>query len=346
MRQKERELQERITTSQNSFRDRNRVLQETAQYELGQIERTLIGVIRQVSESRGMNLVLHRAQVALNINEFDITEQVTQQMNKVMPLHHHPAGRRLAFGAEPGAGAGRHGGPAADPGLGTTDPAANAPLTWSLRRTRGSSAAPARTRSRRWWRRPTPRRGRARSCTASPRCNRRGRPRSASWTNKLYAPQLEATQAGAVIVHPSMASRVPPGSVAIVTPEPYLAWARVAALFHPLPLPAAPGVHPSAVVDASARIDPSAEIGPLAYVGAHAEIGPFCRIGPGAVIGDAVQLGPHCRVGAQATLTHAVLGARVYVYPGARIGQEGFGFAVGRRRLRERAATRPRAAGG
>ncbi len=146
--------------------------------------------------------------------------------------------------------------------------------------------------------------------------------------NKLYAPQLEATQAGAVIVHPSMASRVPPGSVAIVTPEPYLAWARVAALFHP-PLPAAPGVHPSAVVDASARIDPSAEIGPLAYVGAHAEIGPFCRIGPGAVIGDAVQLGPHCRVGAQATLTHAVLGARVYVYPGARIGQEGFGFAVG-----------------
>ena len=85
VRQKERELQERITNAQNSFRDRNRVIQETAQYELSQIERTLIGVIRQVAESRGMNLVLHRAQVALNINEFDITEQVTQQMNKVMP---------------------------------------------------------------------------------------------------------------------------------------------------------------------------------------------------------------------------------------------------------------------
>ncbi len=85
VRQKERELQERITSSQNSFRDRNRIIQETAQYSLGQIERTLIGVIRQVAESRGMNLVLHRAQVALNINEFDITEQVTQQLNKVMP---------------------------------------------------------------------------------------------------------------------------------------------------------------------------------------------------------------------------------------------------------------------
>ena len=85
VRTKERELQERITNSQKSFRDRNRIIQETAQYSLSQIERTLIGVIRQVAESRGMNLVLHRAQVALNVNEFDITDQVTQQMNKVMP---------------------------------------------------------------------------------------------------------------------------------------------------------------------------------------------------------------------------------------------------------------------
>ena len=85
VRAKEVALQERITTAQKSFRDRNRIIQETAQYSLSQIERTLIGVIRQVAESRGMNLVLHRAQVALNINEFDITDQVTQQMNKVMP---------------------------------------------------------------------------------------------------------------------------------------------------------------------------------------------------------------------------------------------------------------------
>ena len=85
VRSKERELQERITNAQKGFRDRNRIIQETAQYSLSQIERTLIAVIRQVAESRGMNLVLHRAQVALNINEFDITEQVTQQMNKVMP---------------------------------------------------------------------------------------------------------------------------------------------------------------------------------------------------------------------------------------------------------------------
>ena len=85
IRTRERDLQERITNSQKQLRDRNRFIQESAQVGLAQIERTLIGVIRQVAESRGMNLVLRREQVALNINEFDITEQVVEQMNKVMP---------------------------------------------------------------------------------------------------------------------------------------------------------------------------------------------------------------------------------------------------------------------
>ena len=85
IRTRERELQERITNSQRQFRDRNRFIQEAAQVGLAQIERMLIATIRQVAESRGMNLVLHRAQVALNINEFDITELVVEQMNKTLP---------------------------------------------------------------------------------------------------------------------------------------------------------------------------------------------------------------------------------------------------------------------
>ena len=85
VRTRERELQDRITNAQKQFRDRNRIIQEAAQVALAQIERTLIAVIRQVSESRGMNLVLHRAQVALNVNEFDITEQVAEQINKLLP---------------------------------------------------------------------------------------------------------------------------------------------------------------------------------------------------------------------------------------------------------------------
>jgi UDP-3-O-[3-hydroxymyristoyl] glucosamine N-acyltransferase len=53
-----------------------------------------------------------------------------------------------------------------------------------------------------------------------------------------------------------------------------------------------------------------------------------CQIGPHAVIGQGVVMGEGCRIGAQASVSHAILGNRVYVYPGARIGQEGFGFAI------------------
>jgi UDP-3-O-[3-hydroxymyristoyl] glucosamine N-acyltransferase len=145
--------------------------------------------------------------------------------------------------------------------------------------------------------------------------------------NRKYIGELSATRAGAVIVHPDMAARVPVSAVPILTTEPYAAWARVAGLFHPLP-PVTSGVHPSAVVAPDAKIDPSAEIGPMVVIGAGAEIGPRCRLAPLVVIGDGVKLGAECRIGSHASLSHALLGDRVYVYPGARIGQEGFGFAI------------------
>jgi UDP-3-O-[3-hydroxymyristoyl] glucosamine N-acyltransferase len=132
--------------------------------------------------------------------------------------------------------------------------------------------------------------------------------------------------AGAVIVHPDMLERVPPATIAIVTTAAYEGWARVAALFHPA-APACPGIHRSAIVDAAARVDGSAEIGPYVVVEAGADIGPRCRIGPFVSVGKGVTIGPDCRIGAHASLSHALLGTRVYIYPGARIGQEGFSFA-------------------
>ena len=145
--------------------------------------------------------------------------------------------------------------------------------------------------------------------------------------NRKYAGALDATRAGAVIVHPDLASRVPEGAVAIITEQPYVAWAKVAALFHPEP-PTAPGVHPTALVAADAIVDPGAEIGPFAIIGARAEIAAGCRIGPHAVIGPGVMLGRDCRVGAHACISHALIGNRVYIYTGVRIGQDGFGFAI------------------
>jgi UDP-3-O-[3-hydroxymyristoyl] glucosamine N-acyltransferase len=144
--------------------------------------------------------------------------------------------------------------------------------------------------------------------------------------NRRYAPLLETTKAGAVILHPGMQSRLPSSTVAVVTSQPYEAWARVTALFHPS-IPVTPGVHASAIIAEGALVDPTAEIGPLAVIETDAMIGPRCRIGPAAVIGRGVVFGPDCRIGAHASVSHALLGARVYVYPGARVGQEGFGFA-------------------
>lgn len=145
--------------------------------------------------------------------------------------------------------------------------------------------------------------------------------------NRRYIAALESTNAGAVIVHPDMCSRVPSGSIAIVTEAPYEGWARVASLFYPKP-PVSPGVHPTAIVDPSAHIDPLAEIGPYCVIEAGVEIGPGCRVGAHAEIGRGVVLGPDCRIGGHASLSHAIVGARVFIYPGARIGQEGFGFAA------------------
>ena len=83
--------------------------------------------------------------------------------------------------------------------------------------------------------------------------------------NQRYASALDQTLAGAEIVHPDMAVRVPTGTVAIRTTEPYAAWARVAALFYPVPS-ISPGIHPSAIVAEGALVDPSAEVGPLSVI--------------------------------------------------------------------------------
>jgi UDP-3-O-[3-hydroxymyristoyl] glucosamine N-acyltransferase len=144
--------------------------------------------------------------------------------------------------------------------------------------------------------------------------------------NRRYGPALEQTKAGAVIVHPDMAARVPTDTIAIVTLQPYAAWARVAALFHPLP-PSTPGIHPSAIVDPTAEIHAEAQVGPYCVIEARASIGARCVLGAFVSIGKGVSIGADCRIAAHVSLSHAIIGERVVIYVGGRIGQEGFGFA-------------------
>ncbi|WP_149537548.1 UDP-3-O-(3-hydroxymyristoyl)glucosamine N-acyltransferase [Siccirubricoccus phaeus] len=144
--------------------------------------------------------------------------------------------------------------------------------------------------------------------------------------NRRYLAELRQTRAGAVVLAEAMADQVPEGTVAIIVPAPYLGFARVAALFYPAPA-AVPGVHPTAVIDPGAAVSPEAEIGTYAVIGPGAEIGPGCIIGPQVTIGAGCVLGPRCRIHAHASISHAILGEGVVLHPGARVGQEGFGFA-------------------
>ncbi len=144
--------------------------------------------------------------------------------------------------------------------------------------------------------------------------------------NRKYLDQLGTTAAGLVIVTEAHADRRPPGAAALVAADPYLAWARIASLFHP-PVSVRPGCHPSSIVDGAA-IDASAEIAALAVIGPGASVGARTRIGEGAVIGPGVVIGADCRIGPLTTISHALLGDRVTLLAGARVGQDGFGFAI------------------
>lgn len=136
---------------------------------------------------------------------------------------------------------------------------------------------------------------------------------------------LRETRAGAVLVAAAAAKDVPAGCIALVTETPQLAYARVAAMFHPRAV-AVPGIHPTAVVAPDARIGAGTEIGPHAVIGAGAEIGEGCIIGPQAVVGAGCVLGARSVLWAQASMEYCIAGAGVVLHQGARVGNEGFGF--------------------
>ncbi len=146
--------------------------------------------------------------------------------------------------------------------------------------------------------------------------------------NRKYLPAFEATRAGAVFVQPSLASRAPRSSVALLTEQPYRAYALAAQAFYPAPR-AEPGIHPSAVIHPSAGLGEGAAVAAHVVIDAGVEIGKHCRIDAGSVIGRGSVLGDDVRIGTGVSVSHAIIGSRVTLYPGVRIGQDGFGFAPG-----------------
>lgn len=147
--------------------------------------------------------------------------------------------------------------------------------------------------------------------------------------NRKYFGELETTKAAACFVRKAFAARVPKGVIALVTEQPYHAFARGLKLFYPTSLqpriaePGAPPVDTSAVLEDDVLIEPGAVIGPQVHIGRGS------RIAAGAVVGARVHIGRGCYIGAGATVAHALVGNNVIIHSGVRIGQDGFGFAMG-----------------
>lgn len=150
--------------------------------------------------------------------------------------------------------------------------------------------------------------------------------------NRKYASQLASTKAAACLVASSISDQVPAGTAVFVARAPYRSFAKALAMFYPESLQ--PRRATRSGDDIGQRIHPSAVIGndvdiePGAIVGAGAVIGDRTIVTSGAVIGKRVRIGSDCQIGACASIGHAIVGDRVIIHPGVRIGQDGFGFAM------------------
>lgn len=156
------------------------------------------------------------------------------------------------------------------------------------------------------------------------------RARNAGWLQGLHA--------AAILCPAALADQVPEGIAILVTEQPNVAFATVARLLYPRALRPGPvtgetGISPAAHIAADALVEAGAIVEAGAVICAGAAIGAGTVIGPHAVIGPQVQIGRDGHVGAGASVQAALIGNRVVIHPGARIGQDGFGYVPGPGRL-------------
>ncbi len=149
--------------------------------------------------------------------------------------------------------------------------------------------------------------------------------------NSKYVGEMATTRAAACLIAPRFVERAPRTLVVLETAQPYPAFIAVtrklfANLLRPTSMFGVTGRAASAQIDPTARLEAGVAVDPLAVIGPHAAIGAGTLIGAGAVIGPDVCIGRNCAVGIHASILHAIIGDRVIIHPGARIGQDGFGF--------------------
>lgn len=143
--------------------------------------------------------------------------------------------------------------------------------------------------------------------------------------NPLYRERLAGTRAAAIILEEKFEADCP--VAALLTPNPYATYARIARFLHPQAVPE-PGVHPSAIVADDAVVPDSAQVCAQAVVGPKSQLGESVVVGPGCLIGAGVRIGADTRLIARVTvLDRVIVGDRCVLHPGVVVGGDGFGFA-------------------
>jgi UDP-3-O-[3-hydroxymyristoyl] glucosamine N-acyltransferase len=145
--------------------------------------------------------------------------------------------------------------------------------------------------------------------------------------NRRYKQAFAQTKASACIVSAQMAELAPAGCHLLISETPYKSYALIAQSFYPIKHPPA-AIANTAVIGKDAVIGDGCIIEPGAVIGEGAMIGEGTWIEANSVIGSNVVIGDGCRIGANATVSHAIIGQQTRLYPGARVGQDGFGFAI------------------
>ncbi|MBX5158998.1 MULTISPECIES: UDP-3-O-(3-hydroxymyristoyl)glucosamine N-acyltransferase [unclassified Rhizobium] len=149
--------------------------------------------------------------------------------------------------------------------------------------------------------------------------------------------ELATCEASAVICDKALVDLVPPHIPVILSSNPHAAFAMAGGLFYPAALrpvvfsSVESEIAPSAVIGPSAKLEKGVIVEPMAVIGAHAEIGEGTRIGAHSIIGPNVKIGRDCSIAAGASVLCALVGNGVIIHNGARIGQDGFGYAPGPR---------------
>jgi UDP-3-O-[3-hydroxymyristoyl] glucosamine N-acyltransferase len=145
--------------------------------------------------------------------------------------------------------------------------------------------------------------------------------------NRKFLARFRTSKAGACVVSPRDQGQAPGRMHLLHSPSPYRAYGLIARTFYPTPA-VTPRRSKRATIDATAKVAADCAIEAGAVIGPEAEIGPRCHIGPNVTIDVGVVLGADCRVYASASLSHCLVGERVTIREGVRIGTEGFGFAL------------------